>query len=247
MIYNFDTLSFEILSIFPFHHNDGYFFVKPRPYAALAIRLGGCGEFNIAGNRMPFSSGDIVFLPSNMAYEVKYSDNETVVVHLINCNYSEPEIFHPENPAFFRAAFLQLLEGWNKNHSVNYAKSKIYEILEKMASEKRQDRNGGPFDACLAYMEAHFFDPDLEISKICAVGFMSQSSLQRGFHQRFGMSPKAYLSKLRINRAMELLLSQNQSVKEIAFACGFSDEKFFSRVFKKKYGFSPSQLKKECR
>ena len=96
----------------------------------------------------------------------------------------------------------------------------------------------------IAYMEAHFFDPDLEISKICAVGFMSQSSLQRGFHQRFGMSPKAYLSKLRIHRAMELLLSQNQSVKEIAFACGFSDEKFFSRVFKKKYGFSPSQLKK---
>ena len=244
MIYNFDTLSFEILSIFPSRHSDGYFFVKPRPYAALAIRLGGSGEFYIAGSRMPFSSGDIVFLPSNMAYEVKYSDNETIVVHLINCNYSEPEIFHPENPTLFRNAFLQLLEGWNENHSVNYAKSKIYDILEKMASEKRQDRNGGPFDACLAYMEAHFFEPNLEISEICAVGFMSQSSLQRGVHKRFCISPKTYLSNIRIHRAMELLLSQDQSVKEIAFACGFSDEKFFSRVFKKKYGFSPSQLKK---
>ena len=244
MIYNFDALSFEVLSIYRFEHRDGYFFVKPRPYAALAFRLGGSGEFNIAGERMPFSSGDILFLPSETAYEARYLDNETIVVHLMHCNYNEAEIFRPENPELFRTAFLQLLEGWNENHSVNYAKSKIYDILEKMGSEKRRDLRGGPFDSCLAYMEAHFCEPTLEIGEICAVGFMSQSSLQRGFHERFGMSPKAYLSSLRLRRATELLLSQNKSVKEVAFACGFSDEKFFSRTFKEKYGFSPSQLKK---
>ena len=247
MIYNFDALSFEILSIFRLCHENGSFSVKPRPYAALAFRLSGNGEFNIEGRRMAFSEGDIIFLPADMPYDVKYSDNETVVVHLMHCNYREAEIFRPENPALFRAAFLRLLEGWNENHSVNYAKSKIYDILEKMAGEKRQDLGGGPFDACLAYMEEHFCEPNLEIGEICSVGFMSQSSLQRGFHERFDMSPKAYLCKLRMNRAIELLLSGHPSVKEVAFACGFSDEKFFSRVFKEKYGFSPSQLKKEWR
>jgi AraC-like DNA-binding protein len=245
MLYNFDALSFEILSIFRLRHENGSFSVKPRPYAALAFRLHGRGEFNIGGNREAFSAGDIIFLPADMPYKVKYSDSEMIVVHLMHCNYREAEIFHPENSALFRPAFLRLLEEWNENHSVNSAKSKIYDILEKMAGEKRKDLGGGPFDACLSYMEAHFCDPNLGIGEICAVGFMSQSSLQRGFHERFGMSPKAYLSKLRLHRATELLLSGHPSVKEVAFACGFSDEKFFSRVFKEKYGFSPSQLKKE--
>lgn len=245
MIYNFDALSFEVLSIFRSQHMDGYFFVKPRPYAALAIRLNGSGEFNIAGSSIPFSSGDIVFLPSDVAYEVEYFNNETIVVHLMNCNYNEPEIFHPENSTLFCTAFIRLLEGWNENHSVNYAKSKIYDILEKMMHEKRKEHRDSPLDICLAYMEEHFCEPCLEIGEICTVGFMSQSSLQRGFHERFGMSPKAYLSRLRLRYATELLLSQNQSVKEVAFACGFSDEKFFSRVFKEKYGFPPSRLKME--
>ena len=245
MIYNFDMLSFDILSIFPSHHKDGYFFVKPRPYAALAFRLGGIGEFYIKGSRMPFSAGDIVFLPSNTEYDVKYSDNKTIVVHLTNCNYSEPEIFHPKNPALFRTAFLQLLEEWDKKHSVNYAKSKIYDILEKMACEKRHDNSSDTFDTCLAYMETHFCEPKLAIGEICAFGFISQSTLQRGFRERFGMSPKAYLSRLRLQRATELLLSKNESVKEAALASGFSDEKFFSRVFKEIYGFPPSRLKKE--
>ncbi len=246
MIYNFDALSFEILSIFQFRHEDGLFSAKPRPYAALAFRLHGTGEFNIEGNRMAFSEGDIVFLPSDVPYKVKYSDSEIIVVHLMHCNYCEPEVFHPKNFAPFRVAFLQLCEEWNENHSANRAKSKIYDILEKMADEKRRDLKGTPFDTCLSYMNAHFCDPKLEIGEICAVGFMSQSSLQRAFHERFGMSPKAYLCKLRINRAMELLLSQNQSVKEIAFACGFFDEKYFSRAFKQKYGFPPSQLRKNA-
>ncbi len=246
MLYNFDALSFEILSIFRFRHEDGAFSVKPRPYAAFAFRLHGSGEFNIEGGHMAFSEGDIVFLPSDIPYGVKYSDSETIVAHLLHCNYRDPEVFHPENSALFRAAFLQLCEEWNENHSVNRAKSKIYDILEKMAGEKRRDFKGTPLDACLSYMNAHFCDPGLEIGEICAVGFMSQSSLQRAFHERFGMSPKAYLCKLRMNRAMELLLSQNQSVKEIAYACGFKDEKFFSRAIKQKYGVSPSQLKKSA-
>ncbi|MBQ8040550.1 MAG: helix-turn-helix transcriptional regulator [Lachnospiraceae bacterium] len=57
------------------------------------------------------------------------------------------------------------------------------------------------------------------------------------------MSPKQYLIQLRMNRALELLTKNEISVKEISFACGFTDEKYFSRAFKKRYGYPPSQLK----
>ena len=75
MIYNFDNLSFEVLSIFRFQHMDGYFFVKPRPYAALAIRLNGSGEFNIAGSSIPFSFifiSSFVYIYYHLYYIIKF-------------------------------------------------------------------------------------------------------------------------------------------------------------------------------
>ena len=46
------------------------------------------------------------------------------------------------------------------------------------------------------------------------------------------------------NRALELLIANELSIRDIAFACGFSDEKYFSRAFKNQYGYPPSQMKK---
>ena len=72
---------------------------------------------------------------------------------------------------------------------------------------------------------------------------MSASGLQRAFLQHFGSSPKQYVIKLRLHKALQLLVENKLSVKEVAFACGFSDEKYFSRAFKAKYGYPPSQLR----
>lgn len=71
---------------------------------------------------------------------------------------------------------------------------------------------------------------------------MSVSSLQRAFNKYLRVSPEQYLIRLRMNHALNLLTMNELSVKEIAFACGFTDEKYFSRAFKKKYGYSPSQI-----
>ena len=244
MLYNFEDLSFQILSVYRFHHNDGFFSVKPRPYAALSYRLRGRAEFNIAGRHLSASEGDVIFVPADMPYEVESFGSEILVVHLHDCNYREPEVFSSENGAALRISFLQLLESFSETHSVNRVKSILYDIFDRMESERKKALGGTPIDACLSYMEAHFDNPNLEIGEICAIGFMSQSSLQRAFRKYLGMSPKEYLIKLRIHKAVGLLVENAYSVKEIAFRCGFKDEKFFSRVIKQKYGISPSQLQK---
>ena len=55
-----------------------------------------------------------------------------------------------------------------------------------------------------------------------------------------------YVSRLRMNRALELLSEREKSIREIALACGFEDEKYFSRAFKKKYGYPPSYFHKRA-
>lgn len=61
------------------------------------------------------------------------------------------------------------------------------------------------------------------------------------FKSHTGMTPYQYCINIRINRAKEILASGESSVKEIAWQLGFDDPFYFSRLFKKKTGFYPTQ------
>ena len=71
--------------------------------------------------------------------------------------------------------------------------------------------------------------------------------VRRIFKQKTGMTPKAYLNNLRIKKAKELLLDKKvkYSVKQTAVACGFNDQYYFSRMFKRATGLSPDHYKRQ--
>ena len=243
MLYNFEELSFQILTIDRFLHKEGIFQVKERPYAALSFRVSGTGSFQIGGKSFFTSPGDVLFIPADVPYEVEYSVSESIVANLRLCNYTEPELFRFRSPAEGSLLFLQLLTEWQSNHSANQAKSTVYSILEKIGRDQKSSPEDTAFSACLQYIEEHFCDPSLCIATVCEKGFISPSGLQRAFLQRFGISPKQYIIKLRMNKALQLLIENRLCVREIALLCGFSDEKYFSSAFREKYGYPPSQLR----
>ena len=243
MIYNFQKLSFQLLTVDRFFHREGFFEVKARPYAALSFRVSGTGTFEIGNTRLITKPGDVLFLPADTPYKVEYSVSESVVIHFDQCNYSKVENICFENSSKISFCFEHLLEIWNKQRSINQAKSIIYDILDKMSNDQKTSISDTSVATCVRYIDTHFSDPKIDIETVCGVAFISVSSLQRGFAKYFGMSPKQYLIQLRMNRALELLTENKLSVKEISFVCGFTDEKYFSRAFKKRYGCSPSQLK----
>ena len=245
MIYNFDNLTFQLLTVDHFFHRDGFFDVKARPYAALSFRVCGTGAFEIGTKRIITKQGDVLFLPANTPYKVEYSVSESIVVHFEHCNYLEAENICVGNSLEIGMRFRHLLKVWNQQHSANQAKSIIYDILDKMSNDQKMSISDTAIATCVRYMDAHFCDPKIDIETVCDVAFISVSSLQRAFAKYFGMSPKQYLIQLRMNRALELLTENELSVKEISFVCGFTDEKYFSRAFKKKYGYPPSQFRKQ--
>ena len=242
MIYNFDDLSFQILTIDRFIHREGVFDVKERPYAAISYRVSGVGEFEIMNRRFVTSPGDIIFIPANASYRVKYTASESIVVHLTDCNYSIPEVAKVENQVSMEIRFMKLLESWEERHSANLAKSQVYDILQKLESNESKHPANSVFSNCIRYVEENFCDPELDIQKISEHEYISPSSLQRAFRHYYAMSPKQYLIKLRLSRAIELLAEGELSVKQVALACGFADEKYFSRVFSKRYGYPPSHF-----
>lgn len=73
---------------------------------------------------------------------------------------------------------------------------------------------------------------------------LSYVQFYRRFKSAIGMSPKEYIIRLRIDRARYLLLEEPSSVSEIAHACGFESEYYFSSCFKKTVGVSPSDFRR---
>ena len=244
MIYNQDKLFFQILTVDRFFHKQGDFNVKARPYAAISFRVSGTGIFEIGEKRFVSEPGDVLFLPADTPYRVHYSVSESIVVHFDECNYFEAECVRLNNAAVVGGCFQRLLEAWKKQRSINQAKSIIYDILERMSTDQKAPLGDTAIDRCVRYIDANFYDPEMDVERICAFAFVSESSLQRSFLRYVGMSPKQYLIQLRMSRALELLTGNELSVKEISFACGFKDEKYFSRAFRKKYGYSPSRFRK---
>ena len=72
----------------------------------------------------------------------------------------------------------------------------------------------------------------------------SVSFLTHNIPLEFGMSLKKFIRKKRMEKAL-VLLKKDMIVRECAFELGYTDEFYFSRDFKKYYGFPPSEIKKE--
>ena len=63
------------------------------------------------------------------------------------------------------------------------------------------------------------------------------------FYQHMGIRPINYLIQYRLEQAIELLKDGDYTVQEVASLVGYSDPLYFSRIFKKHVGYSPSQVK----
>ena len=242
MIYNFDELSFQIVTIANFSHKKGRFCVEKRPFAALSYRVCGTGTFSVGGKRLTVTPGDVLFLPAHTPYEVEYSESESIVVHLKGCNYAEAEVFALSEAELF-SHFSRLLTDWEARHSVHRAKAEVYGILDRIEEASESPSSLSAIDGCVSYLDAHFCEPTLSIGEVCELHYVSASNLERAFSARFGISAKQYLIRLRMRHALRLLAEGTHAVKEVAYLCGFTDEKYFSRAFKKAYGYPPSQFR----
>jgi len=80
-----------------------------------------------------------------------------------------------------------------------------------------------------------------ELSEEYNIGY---SYFRKMFKKYTGVAPHQYYLELKIMRAKELLLSTDKSIKEISFELGFQSIHYFSRLFKKKVGINPTELRK---
>ncbi len=111
----------------------------------------------------------------------------------------------------------------------------------------RDSRQGGKYHAMILkakdYIDRHYMDEDISLYAVASYVNFSPNHFSMVFSQETGGNFIEYLTKVRIEKAKELLKNSNLKSAEIAYEVGFSDPHYFSFIFKKNTGISPREFR----
>lgn len=111
---------------------------------------------------------------------------------------------------------------------------------EHIITNEYMDRE---MDNAVSYFNENY-NKDISIEQYAESRGMSVSWFIRNFKKFTGTAPMQFIVSLRINNAQILLEQTNYTINEIAKIVGYDDQLYFSRLFRKQKGFSPSQYRK---
>lgn len=138
-----------------------------------------------------------------------------------------------------------------KDHEL---KSTLVKLSSAIAKDKHQlEENVSTFSSSLAqedlaqavmeYLRNHYTE-EVSIQTIAEHFHVNPTYMTRIMKKYGGKTPTRYIVDLRIQQAKNLILrSAELEIKEIAFSVGYSDQGYFSRIFKKSTGLSPSEYR----
>lgn len=130
----------------------------------------------------------------------------------------------------------------NRTTALEYVERAIREAVvfrEKTAS----NRYGHIVDEVMHYIEANYADEELSLNHLAAQVNFSPSHLSMIFSQQTGQTIIKYLTDCRLGKAKELLRCTNKRSSEIALEVGYKDPHYFSYLFKKTQGMTPTQYR----
>lgn len=127
--------------------------------------------------------------------------------------------------------------------------SAIMKNLHKMVSKEKEPEQKESADLVslrqmIRYVEEHSSE-HITVEQIAAAGMCCRSKCAALFRTYLYDTPIAYTTKLRLRKSLTALLNSDQSVTEIAFAYGFGGTSYYCETFRRYYGMSPLQYRKQ--
>lgn len=98
-------------------------------------------------------------------------------------------------------------------------------------------------NAATYYLDVHY-NKDLTLGTVAASLHVSAAYLSRTFKAIQGETPISYLTRLRMQRAKQLLMQEAITVRQVAHAVGYQDPYYFSKVFKRYFGAAPTLIER---
>lgn len=219
-----------------------------------------CGILELEdGETIKIKKDELLYIPSGLKYRIKLIDCESdYFVYVFDYRMFDIDgnrIICSETPV---KLYNGLIGSYISHHEkLCNAMSKIppfrlkcntivYDFLSDIILLYRKDIHDEVkymnISKAVMHMEKNFTEPisNKILAEMCSV---SQDCFIRTFKMYYDTTPRKYILDLRINRAKEMLASQPLTISEISYELGFESPTYFSNMFKKKVGVTPSQYK----
>ena len=245
MLYDGSNPILQIVGVEHMCWRGGVFNIRPRNYSALAFRIGGNAIITIGGKEYYIHSNNILYMPQNIAYKAEYTDTEMLVIHFVTLkNDSDVEVYSLQNVDQIYKLFLSTLGIWkNKEPGFHvHALSQLYMILGVILEKSTKPDLPPHFLYAISFINSNYRNSALNMDMICAEAGISATVFRQLFKKHYQKPPVEYITSLRLEYARSLI-SNGVSVENATYESGFNDPKYFARVVKKHFGFTPRELK----
>ncbi len=245
MIFGHDSLQFVLLDVLTFDDTGAEMRTRPRPFCALSLRYEGDTDILLKNGTVHLTKHDLAFFPANVGYVRSSRRDRMIVFHfyLQNCVSYELEVLHDFCFDGLEPLFREARREWvERKPGYRYRASALLSEVFALICEKLDPapRLSEPVSQALACFQENAHDPSLSVTGVAARLAVSETYLRRLFKRDLGVSPKTYLTDLRLERAQSLLNAGYDTVADVAEKVGFGDPKNFAVAFKKRFGYPPS-------
>ena len=120
----------------------------------------------------------------------------------------------------------------------------LLSAMTKGKGDEKQDKEKGHIQAAKAFIRNNFQFP-ISVEDVARSVGVSPNYLAGLFQKEGEMSPKAYLTEIRMQAAKNLLLESSSAIGDIAKAVGYRNPLHFSKIFRSYYGVSPLQFRNQ--
>lgn len=129
--------------------------------------------------------------------------------------------------------------------------NQLFILIHRQLTLNSMRKTGSTFqkdevDLAVTYFNENY-NRNISIEKYAASRHMSTCWFIRSFRQFTGMTPMQYILSIRISNAQGLLEATEYNINEISTIVGYDNPLYFSRIFKKQRGLSPSEYRKRIR
>lgn len=133
--------------------------------------------------------------------------------------------------------------GKNMESAIAYAKKMISQAIE-IRDQNSGNKNRSILKTAVDFIDSHYMEEDISLNTVANVANVSANHFSALFSQNMGQTFIEYLTTLRMNKAKELLRCTGMRSSEIAGEIGYKDAHYFSYLFKKTQGMTPSDYRK---
>ncbi len=249
-------------------HPSGYFFTWEKGRILHEYQINyiteGSGTFETANDQFQVVPGSMIILRPGTWHRYKPDQNTGWNEHYIGFNgdfcaqlfqegffqAGKPVLYVGFQESLLKLFFeiIQLVKDEKTGHQQVAAASMMLMLSKILSVVRNQEFAGKTIErtirkACLYFREN--LNANVNIESLATELHVGYSYFRQMFRKYTGISPTQYHLSLRIQKAKDLLVSTEQSFKEIAIDLGFESYFYFSRIFKDKTGKSPMEFRKE--